>query len=158
MNSQYTQMPPQRSAAPIVPGHMQSHLVGGNGVAYPQHPGQPIPVPAGVSMAVPPGAMVPPHTTYSHQLPHNTAPRQGGASGGSASKEGYSAWMWGLLILFFILIVIVIAWFIWSSGCNRCNTCGKNPCCCGGGGNSKCCRKCKKSTCECDNSDGDSSS
>jgi hypothetical protein len=69
--------------------------------------------------------------------------------GGADDKNGSSAWMWGLLILFLILIVVFIVWFLWCNQCKTRNNCD-DPC----PPKRKRCGGCHKSQdeCECDSS------
>lgn len=77
-----------------------------------------------------------------------------GGDGKHEYMKGSSAWIWALLIIFFIIIIVGIAWFLWSGNCRRRG--GKR---CGSGSDSSDCEKprkcgkCHKSRCECENSD-----
>src|SRR5438128_2271551 len=71
--------------------------------------------------------------------------------------KGSWAWVWGLLILFFVIIIIAVAWFLYSQWCGKRRRHGRR-----GGRGSDCesdesecsdrprrCNKCKKVKCCC---------
>jgi hypothetical protein len=102
------------------------------------------------------------HAAHQQQM---TAAQVAARTGGNKDEymKGSWAWVWGLLILFFVIIIIAVAWFLYSQWCGkrrRCGRGGRRGSDCSSSESDECekprrCGRCKKVKCCCRQQDDD---